>query len=514
MKRKAMRFLRVAAAAAVLAACSTNPVTGKKELMLVGEGTELSIGQQNFAPMRQSEGGDNVMDPGLTTYVQQVGQRLAAVSDRKLPYEFAVLNNSIPNAWALPGGKIAVNRGLLTQLKSESELAAVLGHEIVHAAARHSAQQMSRGMLLQGGLIAAQVAAHDSDYRNIYMAGAGVAAQLLMQRYGREAELQSDSYGIDYMRRAGYDAQGAVSLQETFVRMNDRKDSGWLAGLFASHPPSQERLDSNRKKVAGLQPGGEAGTERFAAAMAQTLRAKPAYDVYDEGRKSLAGKHPDVALAKAEQAIRLLPGEAHFHALKGDVYLVQKNYRSATQAYTDAISRNDGFFYYHLQRGLIAERERNDDAARRDLETSIKLLPTGPAYYSLGNIALRAGQRDQAKQYYAAASGAQGEVGEAATASLIRLDLPENPGKYLQLQSALDKNGMLVVAIGNPNRVPVTGIAIAVQYADEGGRTRELRRELSGTLAAGQQSQIATGLGPFQNANQYRAGIVTARVAE
>jgi predicted Zn-dependent protease len=239
--------------------------------------------------MRQSEGGDYVMDPGLTSYVQQVGQRLAAVSDRKLPYEFTVLNNSIPNAWALPGGKIAVNRGLLTQLKSESELSAVLGHEIVHAAARHSAQQMSRGMLLQGGLIAAQVAASDSDYGSIYTAGAGIAAQLLMQRYGREAELEADKYGIEYMRRAGYDANGAVSLQETFVRMNDRKDSGWLAGLFASHPPSQERLDANRQRVAKLPPGGDLGVERFNAAMAQTMRAKPAYDAYDEGRKALAG---------------------------------------------------------------------------------------------------------------------------------------------------------------------------------------------------------------------------------
>ena len=260
--------------------------------MLVGEGTELQIGQKNFAPARQAEGGDQRLDPALTTYVQQVGQRLAAVSDRKLPYEFAVLNNSIPNAWALPGGKIAVNRGLLTQLNSESELAAVLGHEIVHAAARHSAQAMSRGMLLQGGLIAAQVAANDSDYRNIYLAGAGIGAQLVMQRYGREAELESDRYGIDYMTRAGYDAQGAVSLQETFVRMNDRKDAGWLAGIFASHPPSVERLEANRRKVAGLPPGGDTGVERYRAALARTMRAKPAYDAYDAGRKALAEKHP------------------------------------------------------------------------------------------------------------------------------------------------------------------------------------------------------------------------------
>ena len=228
-----------------LAACSTNPVTGEKELMLVGEGTELSIGQQQYAPMRQAEGGDYTIDPALTAYVQRVGNRLAAVSDRKLPYEFVVLNNTIPNAWSLPGGKIAVNRGLLTELKSESELAAVLGHEIVHAAARHSAQQMSRGMLAQGGMLAAQVAASDSDYGGLYMAGAGLAAQLALQKYGRDAELESDRYGMEYMQRAGYDPRGAVTLQETFLRMSGNKQSSWFEGLFASHPPSQERLGLN-----------------------------------------------------------------------------------------------------------------------------------------------------------------------------------------------------------------------------------------------------------------------------
>jgi beta-barrel assembly-enhancing protease len=425
-----------------------------------------------------------------------------------------VLNNTIPNAWALPGGKIAVNRGLLVQLKSESELAAVLGHEIVHAAARHSAQQMSRGMLAQGGLLAAQVAASDSDYGNLYVAGAGLAAQLVLQRYGREAELEADRYGIEYMKRAGYDAQGAVSLQETFVRMADQKRSGWLEGLFASHPPSQERVEANRKRAAALPPGGEMGVESYRAAMAKTMKAKPAYDAYEAGRKALKDKQADAALAKAQEAIRLVPGEGHFHALAGDAHLVKKDLAAATQAYTDAIARNDGFFYYHLQRGLIAERQKRDGDARLDLETSIKLLPTGAAYYALGNIATRGRDLAAAKQYYAAASGSQGELGQAATAALMRLDLPQNPGKYLRAQSGLDSRGMLVVAIGNPTSVPVTALGIVVQYVDANGRMRDFRRNLGGTLAAGQQVQVATGLGPFNSPDQFRVSIASARVDE
>jgi predicted Zn-dependent protease len=502
------------AIAALLGACSTNPVTGKKDLMLVGEATELSIGAKQYAPMRQAEGGDYALDPALTRYVQKIGNRLAAVSDRELPYEFVVLNNTIPNAWALPGGKIAVNRGLLMQLKSESELAAVLAHEIVHAAARHSAQQMSKGMLAQGGLLAAQVAASDSDYGSLYMAGAGLAAQLALQKYGRDAELESDRYGMDYMRRAGYDVSGAVTLQETFVRMSGDKSSSGFEGLFASHPPSQERVEANRRHAAKLAPGGELGVESFAAAMAATMRAKPAYDAYEAGRKALKGKNADLALARADEAIGLAPGEGHFYALKGDAYLVQRNLPAASRAYTEAIVRNDRFFYYYLQRGLIAERQKQDENARSDLETSVKLLPTGAAYYALGNIASRARDLDSAKQYYAAAAGSEGEIGRAAGLALMRLELPQNPGKYIRVQSGLDPQGMLVVAVANPTPVAVGGVAITVQFADAAGRVRERRRLLQGTLPAGQQRQIQTWLGPFQRADQFRVALASARIAE
>ena len=152
---------------AFLSGCAVNPVTGKTELMTVSTASEIQMGQQNYGPMQQSQGGAYDVDPELTRYVATVGGRLAAQSPVDLPYEFVVLNNSVPNAWALPGGKIAINRGLLTELESEAELAAVLGHEVVHAAARHTARQMSRGMLLQGLVLATAVASSDSDYGNL-----------------------------------------------------------------------------------------------------------------------------------------------------------------------------------------------------------------------------------------------------------------------------------------------------------------------------------------------------------
>ena len=204
----------------LLAGCATNPVTGKRELRLVSEAQEMRMGRQHYLASQQMQGGAYNVDPELTRYVREVGAKLARVSDRGLAYEFVVLNNSTPNAWALPGGKIAVNRGLLVELDNEAELAAVLGHEIVHAAARHGAKNVERGMLLQGAVAVADMAAQDSDYAALIVGGAGLAAGLLAQTYSRKAEREADFYGIQYMARAGYDPQAAVSLQEVFVQLS------------------------------------------------------------------------------------------------------------------------------------------------------------------------------------------------------------------------------------------------------------------------------------------------------
>ncbi|MDH3553455.1 MAG: M48 family metalloprotease, partial [Gammaproteobacteria bacterium] len=302
MRKQITCFLTLGA---ILTGCAVNPVTGDREFMIVSGDQEVAMGAANYAPMQQSQGASYDVDPALTEYVRSVGSRLAKVSDVPLPYEFTVLNNSVPNAWALPGGKIAINRGLLTELNSEAELAAVLGHEIVHAAARHTAQQMSRGMLMQGLVVATSVATSDSSYGDLAVGGAGLAAQMTLMKYGRDAELESDKYGMRYMSKAGYDPQGAVDLQETFVRLSEGRNQDWLSGLFASHPPSQERVRANRKMAQKLPAGGETGVDGFNRAMQKTRAAKPAYDVYDKGRKALSEKKADEALAHADEAISL-----------------------------------------------------------------------------------------------------------------------------------------------------------------------------------------------------------------
>src|SRR5690242_20347284 len=328
MRIEQFRFVGLAILLGALAACGVNPVTGKKELQFVSEESELKIGEQNYAPARQGEGGDLTVLPELTNYVNGVGQKLAAVSDRKLPYEFVVLNNSVPNAWALPGGKIAVNRGLLTELQNEAELAAVLGHEIVHAAARHGAKAQERGTLMQVGLAAAQIGAAvggvDSSVAGVMIQGAGVGAQMIQMKYGRDQELESDHYGMKYMKLAGYDPWGAVTLQETFVRLSEaggQKQQSWMDGLFASHPPSQERVEKNRKAVEELGRGGDMGVESYMAATKKLREMKPAYDKYDQAQAAAAKKDFATAKTLAAEAAKAVPNEGSFQVLLGQIAL-------------------------------------------------------------------------------------------------------------------------------------------------------------------------------------------------
>lgn len=497
---------------AFLTGCSVNPVTGKSEVVFMSTSDEIKMGQQNYVPMQQSQGGQYDVDPELTRYVQGVGQKVAAQSGVDLPYEFVVLNNSVPNAWALPGGKIAINRGLLTELESEAELAAVLGHEAVHAAARHTAKQQSRAMIMQVGVLSTAVVAGDNDYGNYMVGSAMLLAQMGLSKYGRSAELESDLYGMQYMSKAGYNPQGAVTLQETFVRLSEGRRQDWLSGLFASHPPSQERVEANRRTAATLPEGGVDGRDRYEAAMAQTRRTKPAYDAYDEGRKALSEKDYDTALARAESALNLFDGEANFHALRGDVRLMQDNYDWAVINYTRAIERRDNFFYYHLQRGL-AEKELGDlTEAEADLNRSLELMPTAPAHDALGDIANRRGNRADAIAHYKVVAESGGEYGERAATKVARLDLSSNPGDYIARGCSANRNDYLAVTLRNDTKLNVTGIEVTVSYNDANGpKTAEF--PVPGTLAPGETTTISTGLGPYVPGSGCPASVTAARVA-
>ena len=481
--------LAALSAVALLVACSTNPVTKRSEISFVSESQEIGIGQQQYQPSQQSSGGRYLLDPALASYVGEVGQKLAKVSDRpNLPYEFVIINDSVPNAWALPGGKLAINRGLLLELKSEAELAAVLGHEIVHAAARHGARSVEQGTLLSAG--AAILSALGSDSRNAGLVDFAVqgGAALLGMRYGRDHELEADHYGIDYMVRAGYDPQAAVDLQQTFVRLSGDKSPNWLEGLFASHPPSQERVEANRKYAATLPANLFRGEKEYRQKIAALLKDKPAYDAHDEGRKLLKDE-PAKALAKADEAIRLEPREAIFYGLRGDALKRLKRGAEAEKAYGEAVARNGDYFAHYLGRGLVRQQLGNAAGARADLEQANRLLPTAASHYVLGTLAQAAGDTERAVGHYRQAAGSDSDVGRRAGGALVKLDLPRNPGAYVRVEPVADREGRLALRVTNRSPATLQNLRVAAV-------TPGLQREFNvgGPLAPGRSVTVPMNL--------------------
>lgn len=388
-----VRIRLLAACTAVLiglSSCAVNPVTGRQELSLISSQQEITLGQQNYAPSQQAQGGLYELDQALQSYVSEVGHNLARHSHQPdLPYEFVVLNNSVPNAWAMPGGKIAINRGLLTLLENEAELAAVLGHEIVHAAARHSAQQMSRGQLMGLGVQVLGALSQQGGYGQLAGTAAELGAGAWMARYSRGDELESDHYGMEYMVQAGYNALGAVTLQEKFVALSQDSQTGALDALFASHPPSRERVNANRAHAERLGTSGTLNEQRYQQRIARLKRTEPAYKAQDEAIKALNNKDPETALAALDRAIAIEPDEGQFWELRGQAWQMQGDYSKAEQAFTTAINKNPGYFRHHLARGLLRQQRGNRDGAIADLQASFQLLPTEVAAQQLQQLGIQ-----------------------------------------------------------------------------------------------------------------------------
>ncbi|MBN1763862.1 MAG: M48 family metalloprotease [Sedimentisphaerales bacterium] len=231
----------------IFSGCQVNPVTGRDQLVLISETKEIALGNQ-YAPEFEKDFGAKVDNPRLQSYVSEIGGQIAAVSDRPMPYEFALLASEVPNAFALPGGRIYVTAGLMKLMDNERQLAAVLSHEVVHVAAKHSVDSIQRQM---GAEVVLEIAgyAYEGKYASQILAVSEVAAQLGQLRYSRDDEYEADSYGIKYMIKAGYNPWGMVELQQKLLEAQT-SDPGSLEELFSSHPLSKKRIKNAREIIS------------------------------------------------------------------------------------------------------------------------------------------------------------------------------------------------------------------------------------------------------------------------
>lgn len=230
-----------------LGGCTTNPTTGRSQFLTMSREEEIKLGSE-AAPGLTTEFGGRVPDEHLQGYVADIGRKLAAVTEAEnpsLPWEFTLLNSEVINAFALPGGKVFISRGLAAEMDNEAQMAAVLGHEIGHVTARHSNERFGQalGTTIGGAVLGAVIGgvAGGGDGAGI---GAGVGASLggvAGLAYSRDQEIEADRLGMRYMERLNYDPIGAVEVQQILGRAA-AKSGGRPPEFLSTHPTSETRI--------------------------------------------------------------------------------------------------------------------------------------------------------------------------------------------------------------------------------------------------------------------------------
>ncbi len=389
----------------LLSSCAVDPVTGEHEIVLMSPAEEIAIDKRQ-APYQFSADYGVVQDSRLNSYINRVGMEIASRSHRpNMPYSFRAVNAAYINAYAMPGGSIAVTRGILVELNNEAELAALLGHEIGHVNARHAAETSTKGMfanlLLAGATIATSAAGYGSAAGLVQQLG-GMSAGALLAHYSRDNEREADALGMEYMTRAGYTPRGMVELMEVLVQNGHRNPSA-IELMFATHPMSSERLawakQAASTKYAQFLNTGAVNRERYMDQTARLRRIKPAIEAMGKASAALNKKKPQeadqllvralhiapndyaalVMRAKcklamkqagearrlAQAASRVYPQEAQAHLISGIASLVEKKYSPAYDAfsrYDQILPGNPEILFF---RGLCQEHMQHRDQAAR-----------------------------------------------------------------------------------------------------------------------------------------------------
>ena len=237
----------LAIASFFLQSCSRNPVTGKREVMLMSESQEIQLGKDSDPSIVATYG--LYENTQIQNFIQKKGKEMAAVSHRpNLNYEFKVLDSPVVNAFALPGGYVYFTRGILAHFNNEAQFAGVLGHEIGHVTARHSAKQYSKQILAQGLLVGGMIVSSDfAKYADVASQGIG----LLFLKFSRDNESESDGLGVQYSTKIGYNAAEMAEFFNTLKALSDQ--AGSIPSFLSTHPDPADRNQNVEKYAAEVQ---------------------------------------------------------------------------------------------------------------------------------------------------------------------------------------------------------------------------------------------------------------------
>lgn len=410
---------------AVLTGCATNPVTGRRMLMLVGEQEEINQ-DRTAAPHQFSADYGALQDRALNDYVDRVGRRVAAVSHRpQMPYSFRGVNAVYVNAYTFPAGSVAVTRGMLLDLQNEAELGAVLGHEVGHVNARHTARAMTWGVLAQAAVVGTSLvlAQKKAEYGALAAGLGGLGTGLLLARYSRDNEREADALGLQYLVKAGYGPQGMVGLMDLLKKLSTRQSNA-VETLFATHPMSDERYQTAVAQVGSqyasscdLPLNREAYMDHTAA-----LRAKRgAIEALQKGEEALAAGKANAAEPQFKAALQQMPDDYCGLLLAAKCSLAQGRAAEAERYVKAAEEANPGEAQAHHLGGMTALKLKRFDVACQEFDAYEQKLPGNPTTvfykgYSLEGLGRREAAATSYAQYLRVGGG--GDLAEHARARL------------------------------------------------------------------------------------------------
>ena len=436
MNRRDFLWLATASTAGLATGCAINPVTGEQQLMFLSEESEIQLDREN-SPHQFSADYGAVQDERLNQYLATVGQSMTGNTHRAhMPYSFRCVNATYVNAYVFPAGSVATTRGIMLEMKDEAELAGLLGHELGHVNARHTASRMSVGILTSLVLMGASLAlaSQDETLGAIAAGLGGVAAGALLAHYSRSDERQADDLGMEYMTKSGYNPEGMVGLMDVLRRMQKNKPSA-IEMMFSTHPMSEERYQTAVQNSSTTYTSAReypVYRERYMDHTAGLRKIKGAIEKMQEGEKQMNREQFPKAETALSDALQQAPEDYAGLVLMSKCQLALEQPKRAE------------FFAEKARRVYPAEAQaqhlsgvaklnlKQFDAAYAQFDRYEKMLPGNPNTVFLKGVTLEGmGRSGRAAEEYQRFLGSvnSGDKAQYAYGRLVEWGYVSPPGK-------------------------------------------------------------------------------------
>lgn len=378
------KFLKTASvfATGIAMGCAVNPVTGENQFMLISEDSEIKIDQEN-SPCQFSADYGLIQDKKLHNYIGRTGKSMAKNTHRpNLPYSIQGVNATYVNAYAFPGGSIGITRGILLSLENEAELGALIGHELGHVNARHTARQMSNTMLTQTviGGVSTYVGTIDPAYASLSSQLGMLGAGALLASYSRDNEREADDLGIMYMVKSGYSPAGFEGLMDMLRNLSKHKPNA-IELMFSTHPMSDERYKTAIKAVSSKYATYKTKPlfrERYMDNTAGLRKISGAIFDMQKGDKEIASGNYDNAEGYFQKALKKAPNDYAGLLMMAKCQMVKENLSNAARFADKARKVYPNEAQACNINGFIKLKKKKYSSALKEFNHYNRLLPGNP----------------------------------------------------------------------------------------------------------------------------------------